>query len=229
MIKSLFDLTKELIFNFFLHIEVNTLNLEYTRQLKRPRRANLVSRALRIPFEKYSVRRVFGAQLAAAMLFAPLLGVREPQVNYETPINIPENYLVSAPDTEISLTTKDREFVLPVERLRYVGQYFRAGHLGYDLNSYVGDDVYAFSGGRVSLVESGIFGLGRYIVLDHGLGLISVYAHLQSFDVHIGQMVQTGQKIGEVGMTGNTTGPHLHFEVHDNGRAVNPARYLKLK
>lgn len=228
MIRGLVNIIKDVIFNFALHIQVNTLNLEYVHSLKRPRKANLLSSFLRKPFEKYTVRRVIGAQLAGAMLFAPLISAWEPKINYETPINIPENYLVAADDSHTPVTTTDREFILPVERLRYVGQYFKSGHPGYDLNSYVGDDVYAFSGGRVALVESGIFGFGRYIILDHGFGLISLYAHLQSFDVKVGEMVETGEKIGEVGMTGNTTGPHLHFEIHDNGAAVNPGKYLKL-
>ena len=218
------------VFNYFLHIQINTLNLPYTDHLPRPRKASPVSKLLRKLFEKKTARRFFGANLAAAMMLAPLLGSFELQHTYEPAINIPDTYLQTTPELEESvITTTEREYILPVERLRYVGQYYKSGHAALDLNSYVGDDVYAFTGGQVAHVESGLFGLGKYVVLDHGLGLISVYAHLRSFEIEVGDVVKTGDKIGEVGMTGYTTGPHLHFEIHDNGVAINPLTYLEIK
>lgn len=216
----------QLFFDYFLHIQINTLNLPYY-QLPRPYKSNKVSRLLRKLFEKNWIKRVFGLNLATAMLLIPALNSAPPdQLEPHFNINATDLVITESLD-QTPLTTKEREFVMPVERLRYVGQYFRAGHPGYDLNSYIGDDVLAFSAGRVHYIENGTFGLGRYIILDHGHGLISVYAHLKSFNVFVGEVVDAGDKIGEVGMTGYTTGPHLHFEVHDNGRAVNPALYLK--
>jgi murein DD-endopeptidase MepM/ murein hydrolase activator NlpD len=212
--------------NFFLHIEINNLNLPYIT-LPRPRKANKVSKILRAHiFDKHWIRRVFGVNLAAAMMVLPVLGQLQPESNLEPSLNIPQAEIYTTDNLPPVVTTQPREYVLPVERLRYVGQYFRPGHAAYDLNSYVGDDVMAFSKGTVSYLESGKFGLGRYIIVDHGAGLMSVYAHLKDFSVSIGDLVDAGEKIGEVGMTGYTTGPHLHFEIYDNGKAVNPRTYL---
>jgi murein DD-endopeptidase MepM/ murein hydrolase activator NlpD len=69
-------------------------------------------------------------------------------------------------------------------------------------------------------------GYGQIIILDHGGGLSTVYAHLSRILVREGQRVQTGHVIGKVGSTGTSTGPHLHFEVREKGNARNPTNYL---
>ena len=68
---------------------------------------------------------------------------------------------------------------------------------------------------------------GNAILIDHGYGLTTKYGHLSKIFVVVGQEVKRGQIIGAVGMTGKTTGPHLHYEVHVNETPVNPARYLR--
>lgn len=213
---------------FFLHIEINTLNLPYWK-LPRPYQSHLISRFFRRIFERQSMRQVLGFNLAA-LAAIPIAGQVFLTDTIEPPLNvvIPEVRITDSLDMELEITTQERQYIVPVERLRFVGQYFKSGHPGYDLNSYVGDDILAFTSGYVQTIESGTLGLGRYVVLDHGHGLVSVYGHMKDFSVEVGQLVKTGEKIGEVGMTGYTTGPHLHFEVHDNGVAVNPGNYLKL-
>jgi murein DD-endopeptidase MepM/ murein hydrolase activator NlpD len=69
-------------------------------------------------------------------------------------------------------------------------------------------------------------GYGNCILIDHGNGLKTRYAHLSKIYVRVGQRVGTGDKIGAVGSSGNSTGPHLHFEVIKNGRTQNPLNYL---
>lgn len=162
------------------------------------------------------------------MMMVPLLGNTQEQVIYEPTLSVQASDIVITDQFVPDIHTKPREFVLPVERMRFIGQRFHPGHYAYDINSYVGDDVYAFSAGRIHKIEDGQFGLGRYIIVDHGHDLTSVYAHLKNFAVTEGQTVNAGEKIGEVGMTGNTTGPHLHFEIYDQGVAVNPYIYLKI-
>ena len=82
----------------------------------------------------------------------------------------------------------------------------------------LGDPVVASAGGRVSTVRDlGGTSYGKYVVIDHGGGWTTYYAHLQSFGVSVGQQVAGGQRIGAVGSTGGSSGPHLHFEQRLNG------------
>jgi len=98
-------------------------------------------------------------------------------------------------------------------------------HDGLDIAANHGNAVYAYTDGRV--VEAGWNGgYGNCILIDHGNGLKTRYAHLSRINVRVGQKIRTGQKIGAVGSTGNSTGPHLHFEVIKNGRTQNPLNYI---
>ncbi|NLG32706.1 MAG: M23 family metallopeptidase [Syntrophomonadaceae bacterium] len=98
-------------------------------------------------------------------------------------------------------------------------------HHGLDIAGSIGDTIRAAAAGEVSF--SGFKAVyGRTIVIDHPDGKQSLYAHLQRSYVREGDMVSRGQSIGTVGITGNTTGPHLHFEVKVNGKAQNPLSYL---
>ena len=98
-------------------------------------------------------------------------------------------------------------------------------HTGIDIDGNMGDPVKAAGVGEV--IFAGVLrGYGQIIILDHGGGLSTVYAHLSRILVREGQRVQTGQEIGKVGSTGTSTGPHLHFEVRENGNARNPTSYL---
>lgn len=101
----------------------------------------------------------------------------------------------------------------------------RLFHDGLDIAANHGNAVYAYTDGRV--VQAGWNGgYGISILIDHGNGLKTRYAHLSRLNVRVGQKVQTGQKIGAVGSTGNSTGPHLHFEVIKNGKTQNPLNYI---
>ena len=98
-------------------------------------------------------------------------------------------------------------------------------HHGLDIIGRPGAPVVAASGGVVvrSCYES-LF--GNVVVVDHGYGLSTLYAHLGERAVATGDFVSKGESLGTVGATGRTTGPHLHYEVHVNGLAVNPSRFL---
>ena len=76
------------------------------------------------------------------------------------------------------------------------------------------------------VLAAGDGGYGNYIVIDHGDGLRSLYAHLSQFVAGAGQFVSRGQLIGRIGSTGYSTGPHLHFEVREHGVLRNPLNYL---
>jgi len=83
----------------------------------------------------------------------------------------------------------------------------------------------AADNGKVTTATYGTRGYGNYIVIDHGNGYTSLYAHLSSINVTVGQTVTAGQKIGGEGGTGNVTTYHLHFEIRYNGVNQNPLRF----
>lgn len=97
-------------------------------------------------------------------------------------------------------------------------------HEGMDFSAATGTEVYATGDGTV--VEAGWqTGFGNTIVIDHGFGYQTRYAHLNAFRTRVGKKVVRGEVIGEVGSTGKSTGPHLHYEVHVKGQVVNPVNY----
>lgn len=107
-----------------------------------------------------------------------------------------------------------------------ISTYFSPAHRGIDIMSSIGVPVYVADGGTVASAIRGTADYGDYLVIDHGNGLRSLYAHLSAFFVENGEKVAKGDRIGAVGMTGLSTGPHLHFEVWKNGGKVDPLDYL---
>jgi murein DD-endopeptidase MepM/ murein hydrolase activator NlpD len=98
-------------------------------------------------------------------------------------------------------------------------------HTGVDIAARAGTPVRAAGAGTV--VRAGLVpGYGNLVVLDHGGGVETAYAHLEGFDVRAGDRVPAGAVIGKVGATGRATGPHLHFEVRRGGKPVNPLEEL---
>jgi murein DD-endopeptidase MepM/ murein hydrolase activator NlpD len=105
------------------------------------------------------------------------------------------------------------------------GWRYRRHHDGIDIAAPSGTPIYA---ARAGVVEFAGWrgGYGRVVYLNHGDGIVTVYGHASVLKVRTGQRVEKGQLIARVGRSGNATGPHLHFEVRVNGRAVNPLAYL---
>ena len=101
----------------------------------------------------------------------------------------------------------------------------RRFHSGIDFGGGYGAPIYAAEAGVV-VSASSRGGYGMTIVIDHGGGLTTLYAHQSRFAVGAGQQVTRGQVIGYIGSTGFSTGPHLHFEVRVNGATRNPMDYL---
>jgi len=99
-------------------------------------------------------------------------------------------------------------------------------HAGMDFTAPLGSEIYASGDGTVESVNSGKRGMGNYIVINHGFGYSSVYAHLDSFAVRAGQKVHRGDVIGYVGDTGLSIAPHLHYEILLNGQHVDPVNYF---
>ena len=98
-------------------------------------------------------------------------------------------------------------------------------HGGIDIGAPHGATVVAADSGTVITATNG-YSYGNYVSIAHGNGLTTLYAHLSVISVNKGDYVSRGQKIGENGSTGNSTAPHVHFEVYENGKRVDPRPYL---
>ncbi|MCP4431712.1 MAG: peptidoglycan DD-metalloendopeptidase family protein [Gammaproteobacteria bacterium] len=134
---------------------------------------------------------------------------------------------VRLPDQVVN-TSQPTKFIWPLKSFDVSSEFgYRYGslHAGIDLRAARGTDIHAAAAGRV--VFSGTQdGYGHLVILDHGTGLQTVYAHNDRNHVAEGQLVKQGQVIGSVGRTGNASGYHVHFEFRRRGKAVNPADYL---
>ncbi|MGB9072129.1 MAG: M23 family metallopeptidase [Terriglobales bacterium] len=100
-------------------------------------------------------------------------------------------------------------------------------HSGVDISAAVGSTVIAPADGTVIFADF-LGGYGRAVVVDHGHGITTRYGHLASFAVAAGQFIHRGDTIGYVGLSGRSTGPHLHYEVRINDTPVNPHKYLRM-
>lgn len=143
-------------------------------------------------------------------------------------------------DAEVALMSRSagsrREGVpaaaFPLKSYSYISSHFgeissrRSGaHDGVDFAASFGTLIYSWKSGKVTFASyKGSY--GNYIIVEHNDGTESRYAHCSRFAVSIGQQVEAGELIGYVGSTGNSTGPHLHFQVYINGQCVNPEKYL---
>ena len=110
---------------------------------------------------------------------------------------------------------------------RVINGHPKAPHTGIDFGAAPGTPVVAVNDGRVALVADFFFP-GRLVVIDHGLGLYTLYFHLQEAKVTDGERVSRGQPIGTVGATGRATGPHLHFGAHVGAARIDPATLFEL-
>ena len=155
-----------------------------------------------------------------------------------TPVPIdPDATPVPAPQTSVGGTTTGASariaappaaagaLVWPVPA-GSISQYYHAGHLALDIAAPYGSTIVAAQAGTVTWAGWRHTGGGSVISIDHGNGMTTVYNHLGSIWVSVGQYVAAGQGIGGVGCTGICTGPHVHFEVIVNGVIDNPLRYF---
>ena len=129
-------------------------------------------------------------------------------------------------------------FMYPVPGYTYISSYYGWRFNGSDFHTGVdftganvnGKSVVASNAGTVSFTKTTYIpgkSYGKYIIVDHGGGYSTLYAHLSSVNVSVGDYVSKGQNIGNVGSTGWSTGPHLHFEIRINGKHTNPLPYLQ--
>lgn len=178
--------------------------------------------------------------LAAALLTAGCasLGPSGPRLTVDAILDRSRNIIVSEADgfreARYSLGSvreglRNVCILWPLERNRVnssFGRRWGRRHQGVDLRAPVGTPVLAALPGRVVYVGSGVRGYGKLIVLKHARGLSTVYAHNSEPKILPDQMVSQGQVIALSGATGRVSGPHLHFEIRDHGKPINPMAFL---
>jgi murein DD-endopeptidase MepM/ murein hydrolase activator NlpD len=98
-------------------------------------------------------------------------------------------------------------------------------HTGMDFSAKTGTPIYATGDGKISKVRRSRRGYGNHVVIEHGYGYKTLYAHMTKYIVKKGQKVKRGEVIGYVGSTGTSVAPHLHYEVHKDGRKINPVNF----
>ena len=137
-----------------------------------------------------------------------------------------ENMLRSIPAI-IPISSKDLTRIASGYGLR-IHPYYKISkfHAGMDFTAPLGSEIYASGDGTVQAVMSSKRGMGNHIIINHGFGYSSIYAHLDSFNVKAGQKVRRGDVIGFVGNTGMSVAPHLHYEIKLNGGNVDPVNYF---
>tara|TARA_B100000674_G_scaffold210077_3_gene172190 strand:- start:3620 stop:4591 length:972 start_codon:yes stop_codon:yes gene_type:complete len=99
-------------------------------------------------------------------------------------------------------------------------------HYGIDFTAKTGTDIYATGDGKVERVRKSYSGYGKHVIINHGFGYKTLYAHMHDFSVTQGQKVKRGDIIGQVGNTGTSTGPHLHYEVIRNNKKIDPTNFF---
>lgn len=135
-------------------------------------------------------------------------------------------YIAQGPSSPIFGALGGGNFVWPTTTVG-ISQYFAWYHPGVDMPNPSSPPVAASDGGRVLIAGWDSTGYGNKVVVDHGNGYTTLYAHLSNIYVTAGQTVSRGAVIGQMGSTGRSTGTHLHFEIHYKGVAINPLSILK--
>ena len=128
----------------------------------------------------------------------------------------------------------DLDFIKPVQGIissrygkkRFINNKPRSPHLSLDIAAAEGTKIISPSRGQVILVGD-FFYAGNYILIDHGFGLLSSYRHLSKITVKENEIIERGQKIGEVGTSGRVTGPHLHWTIYLNKVRINPESIIQ--
>ena len=134
-----------------------------------------------------------------------------------------------------NVTYTGGQFAWPVPGRSYISSGYgyrnrpigsgREFHTGYDIPAPTGSNIVAAADGTV-ITAGYVNGFGYTVMINHGGGLVTLYGHNSKLNVSVGQQVTKGQVVAKCGSTGNSTGPHCHFEVRKNGKHTSPAPYL---
>lgn len=167
-------------------------------------------------FAHKSIKKILGTNLAFALIltsFVPTHGVVEAEA---------QGTIIAEAQTVLK-TEKAMQY--PVEEIR-ITQGYAFFHPGIDLDGLTGDPIRPVKKGRVKEISRSRFSYGNSVTIEHEHEVFSLYAHLSEIDVEPDQEVTTETVIGKMGATGRSFGDHLHLEIRQNGRALNPTTVL---
>jgi len=182
----------------------------------RIRKGSKISRIFRHIFENKKIQKIVGVNLAVIFLSSSLI-----YSPFEETIVADEELLTKAP---FVLETK-KSIRYPVESIK-ITQGYKMFHPGIDLDGITGNPIYPIMDGTVEAINYSKYAYGNAILVDHGSDMTTLYAHLSKILVSPNQKVTTDTVIGEMGATGRSSGDHLHLEVRDSGKPLNPLTVL---
>ncbi len=173
-------------------------------------------------FNKKTFPRVFGVQIAGLAMAMSIVAVPSHAFDYNL-AQSPE----SSAKPEVEMITKS-QYQFPLAQTLGMSQSYHGLHPGLDLRAPLGTAIYSMASGTVIEVEEMRIGYGHFVRIAHQGMVSTLYAHLDKVQVKPGQKVAMGETIGTVGLTGWSTGAHLHFEVHLGEKSVNPMNYISI-
>lgn len=185
-------------------------------KIVRARSGNKISRFFRHIFEHSKVKKILPVYFAGIVLGSSM---------FPPSSTVSANEAIS-PQNETRIVLKTESGTrFPVNSV-VITQGFRLFHPGIDLDGITGDPIYPILAGKVSLIEYSRFGYGTSIIIDHGNGYTSRYAHLSKVRVQVNDTVDIHTIIGDMGATGRSFGDHLHLEIYQDNVAINPMTLL---
>lgn len=190
------------------------------REINSIRSGSKISRLFRHVFESKNIKKVLGTNLAVLTFLGSFVPAKIDTTSLETPVI----YEISSP-----IVTDTKNIVQYPTSKFYISQGYSIFHPGIDLAAEYGSEVNPIKDGVVEdIYKTGSlnYGYGNAVVIDHGNGISSLYAHLSQIEVNKGDKVNVFTEIGKVGKTGHATGPHIHLEVKNHEIPINPFAIL---
>lgn len=192
--------------------------------------SNPLSKLLRPLFEHRRFQAAFGLNLIIALVLFGYSSLIFPSNTNVVFADFPSGAI--EPNSELVVVSVPKEVVITERRYQIpvdligVSQGFHSHHHGVDLRAAYGSDIHPITEGVVRSVIHSNWGYGQAVIIDHADQISSMYAHAGNIFVDPGSNVDQETVIAQIGMTGSTTGPHLHLEIYKNGAAVDPQPFL---
>lgn len=173
-----------------------------------------LSRMVRKVFESKNIKRILGLNLTCTILVMSIFSPTSAAFDQQEAV-------LDKPQASVKTETV---FRIPVEG--FVTQNYHFYHLGIDIAGNFQKPIFPIANGKIREIEYGSFGYGHKVIIDHDNGYSSLYAHMGDINVKAGDEVTKDTVLGFVGVTGWTTGPHLHLEIHKDEQPINPTEVL---